>query len=250
MTKGPKKDAAKDSPFAALGVLKARLAAEEEAKARAKAPNAKAAPRPAPRGTSKGVSKPTESGGAGDEVDFHRFMSGVTPLDGKSTRIPRSASQVLPGSRGRIDPRAATDEHEEALDRLRDLVGGGTRFEVSDDGHRVEGRRDDVPPDMMRKLRRGLFPVDARIDLHGLGAEDARKALTEFVRDKRARGERVVLVIHGKGEHSPRGAGILRGEMAAWLSQGAASDSVAAFATADREDGGEGATYVLLRRAS
>jgi DNA-nicking Smr family endonuclease len=64
----------------------------------------------------------------------------------------------------------------------------------------------------------------------------------------RARGERCVLVIHGKGEHSPQGAGVLRGEMAAWLSQGAASEHVAAFTTAGEHDGGEGAVYVLLRR--
>ena len=48
----------------------------------------------------------------------------------------------------------------------------------------------------------------------------------------RSRGERCVLVIHGKGEHSPQGAGVLRGEIAAWLSQSAASEHVAAFATA------------------
>ena len=64
----------------------------------------------------------------------------------------------------------------------------------------------------------------------------------------RARGERCVLVIHGKGEHSPDGIGVLRGEISAWLSQGAASEHVAAFATAARRDGGEGAVYVLLRR--
>jgi DNA-nicking Smr family endonuclease len=57
-----------------------------------------------------------------------------------------------------------------------------------------------------------------------------------------------VLVVHGRGEHSPRGHGILRGEMAAWLSQGSASVHVAAFATAEPQDGGEGAIYVLLVR--
>jgi DNA-nicking Smr family endonuclease len=58
----------------------------------------------------------------------------------------------------------------------------------------------------------------------------------------RARGERCVLVIHGKG------MGVLRGEIAAWLSQGKAKESVLAFATARQEDGGEGAVYVALRR--
>jgi DNA-nicking Smr family endonuclease len=54
--------------------------------------------------------------------------------------------------------------------------------------------------------------------------------------------------VHGKGEHSPRGHAVLRGEIAAWLSQSAASEHVAAFATATDDDGGEGAVYVLLRR--
>jgi DNA-nicking Smr family endonuclease len=54
--------------------------------------------------------------------------------------------------------------------------------------------------------------------------------------------------VTGKGEHSPRGQPVLRGEIAAWLSQGAASEHVAAFSTAVRDDGGEGAVYVLLQR--
>ena len=57
-----------------------------------------------------------------------------------------------------------------------------------------------------------------------------------------------MLVIHGKGSHSPGGSGILRGEIAAWLSQGPASEHIAAFATAQNDDGGEGAVYVMLRR--
>jgi DNA-nicking Smr family endonuclease len=78
--------------------------------------------------------------------------------------------------------------------------------------------------------------------------EEARGQLELFLRTMRARGERCVLVIHGKGEHSPQGAGVLRGEMAAWLSQGPSSRHVAAFVSARGEDGGEGAVYVLLVR--
>jgi DNA-nicking Smr family endonuclease len=86
------------------------------------------------------------------------------------------------------------------------------------------------------------------LDLHGLGAEDARTKMLEFLKTQRTRGERCVLVIHGKGEHSERGNGVLRGEISAWLSQGRAREHVAAFATAREEDGGEGAVYVALRR--
>jgi DNA-nicking Smr family endonuclease len=64
----------------------------------------------------------------------------------------------------------------------------------------------------------------------------------------RERNERMVLVIHGKGAHSPLGLPVLRGEVSAWLSQSTASEHVAAFATASQNDGGTGAVYVLLRR--
>ena len=77
---------------------------------------------------------------------------------------------------------------------------------------------------------------------------EAKTTLTKFLADKRARGERCVLVVHGKGVHSPGGHGVLRGEISAWLSQGRASEYVAAFATATDHDGGEGAIYVLFRR--
>ena len=54
--------------------------------------------------------------------------------------------------------------------------------------------------------------------------------------------------MHGKGKHSPHGHGTLRGEIAAWLSQGRSARYVAAFATAPDELGGEGALVVLLAR--
>jgi DNA-nicking Smr family endonuclease len=174
-------------------------------------------------------------------MSFHRLMSGVVPLE--DTRHGRGAKTP---ERFALARAAQAQEAEGVRDRLRALADA--RFEVSDDGTRVEGRRLDVAPAEVRKLRRGLFPVDARIDLHGMTERDAREAVLEFLRDKRARGERCILVIHGRGAHSPGGKGILRGEVAAWLSQGAASEHVAAFATANPSDGGLGAVYVMLRR--
>lgn len=198
------------------------------------------------------VRRPSPSVPNGDEdaQALQRMMSGVTPLGSKARRIPLT-EQALPVSQ--IDARRALaaaparEEEESVQTHLRALVEGG-RFEVEDDGQRVEGRRAGVPPDVLRKLRRGTWPVDARLDLHGLRAAEAQEALERFLREKRARGERCVLVVHGKGEHSPAGIGVLRGEISAWLSQGRASAHVSAFATARSDDGGEGAVYVLLVR--
>lgn len=231
-----------------LAEMKAKLAAEEtKRQEELKQAGKKPAPPPAPRAP---LPKVTPASAAEDELSFHRMMAGVTPLDGGPARVGKS---VDAGEAKKARPKAeelraqAKTEAEAVRDHLRHLVDDVARFEVTDDGRRVEGRRSDVTPDVVRTLRRGLMPIDARIDLHGLRAEDARDKLVAFLRDKRQNGERCVLVIHGKGDSVP-GAGVLRGEIAAWLSQGAARAHVAAFATARDDDGGEGAVYVALRR--
>lgn len=187
-----------------------------------------------------------------DAFFFSRLMGGVVPLDKDPRgRVHRSAApEGSPASAARPERVAAkqsAQQDDQVRDHLMELVEGAVRFEVLDDGRRLEGRRLDLSPNALRSLRRGELPVDGQVDLHGLSAEDAKAALTDFLRARRARKDRVVLVIHGRGQHSPAGIGVLRGEIAAWLSQDRASQHVAAFATAQEADGGEGALYVLLR---
>lgn len=217
------------SPFAKLAALRASL--PNDARAEAPAP-----PKPAR----------CERVTAEEDVEsFHRLMSGVAPLVDRG-RVPKKGEDV--GRTRLAPPSRAEEEAEQARARLRALVAGDARFEVMDDGRHVEGRRVDVPPAELRKLRCGQRPVDGRLDLHGKTAAEAREEIARFLGAMRARGERCVLLIHGKGKGSPGGSGVLRGEIAAWLSQGPASAHVDAFASADAEDGGEGAVYVQLRR--
>jgi DNA-nicking Smr family endonuclease len=245
--KKDKKDR-KGSPFDALRELKEKLAAEE--KARASTPSKRPAPATPVRPRAKSDAPATGGSPEDDALHFHRLFGGVEPIDRSRGRVPkqrgeRSDAMQIAARRG-----AEVERAENALvhERLRELVEGNARFEVADDGRRVEGRRVDVPMDTLRRLRRGHYPVDAQVDLHGMGIDQARLALEAFLGSNRARGERCVLVIHGKGGHSPQGIGVLRGEMAAWLSQGPASQHVGAFASAAESDGGDGAVYVLLRK--
>ena len=236
-----------NQPFEALKDLKKQLEEKEKA-----AIEAGKKPPPPPRPAAR-ASSSSSSSDEDEAMTFHRMMSGVVPLDAKSARVPQTETvprktQAEIAQKRAAAQTAAVQEAEAVHEHLRSLIEDKARFELSDDGRRVEGRRLDLPPDALRKLRRGLLPIDARLDLHGKRAGDARAEVATFLRDKRARGERCVLVVHGKGEHSPGGVGVLRGEVAAWLSQGSASEHVAAFATATDGDGGEGAIYVLLRR--
>lgn len=234
--------APKESPFFRPFEAVAKKRAEEAEQRAAEASK----PKPKP----VAMPKPIVDPGVSDAVAFEQLMYGVTPLGKKDNqRIPKTAATVAPTQPGKAFVEVRNTDDDAVRDHLRALVDkGADRFEVQDDGRRIEGRRDGVDTRLVRQLRRGELPVDARTDLHGMGAEEARLAVEAFVQKSRARGERTLLIIHGKGAHSPRGDGVLRGEIAAWLSQGKASHHVAAFVTALPEDGGEGALYVLLTR--
>jgi DNA-nicking Smr family endonuclease len=106
------------------------------------------------------------------------------------------------------------------------------------------------------RLRRGAREPDARIDLHGLTAERAHALLDAFVRRALAGGQRVLLVITGKGgRHRPEdapymapGRGVLREAAPKWLRTGPHARHIVGIYEAHRRHGGEGAFYVYLKR--
>jgi DNA-nicking Smr family endonuclease len=240
-------------PFAALRQVSrgaagaARAAASSDARkdtaAAAAAPPASPQPKraPAPQAV-PGAQPPPQRV---DPETFAIYMAGVRVLEDRVNRIPTTASRVERAAQ----PKGPTaDPDDDARARMRSLVVEGIRFETTDDGDRLEGRRLDVDPRELRRLRRARYAIDGTLDLHGLHREDARAAVEAFVRKRQADGDRVVAIVHGKGNHSPRGYAVLRGEIAAWLTQGRVARQVAAFATAPDAEGGAGAVLVLLAR--
>ena len=99
----------------------------------------------------------------------------------------------------------------------------------------------------LARLRKGEWPIERRVDLHGLTSSEARRELASELQDARAAGERCVLVVHGRGLHSEAGP-VLRDGVHAWLAAPPLAAWVMAFASALPRDGGPGASYVLLRR--
>ncbi|MBV8824070.1 MAG: Smr/MutS family protein [Hyphomicrobiales bacterium] len=104
---------------------------------------------------------------------------------------------------------------------------------------------------LKQKLARGREPIDASIDLHGLTQAEAHAALMRFLRNARAGGARLVLVITGKGARSDDFAsdrGVLRRQVPLWLRSTELRDIVIGFDWAHVAHGGEGALYVRIRR--
>jgi len=96
----------------------------------------------------------------------------------------------------------------------------------------------------LKKLRRGDYAPTDRIDLHGLKSASAIATVDRFVSTRRAR-HRVVAIVHGRGLRSTDNVAVLRPKVRAHL---AAHAGVLAYTAAPPSDGGDGVTYVLLKR--
>eukprot|EP01036_Dinobryon_divergens_P045934 gene45934-61401_t len=115
-------------------------------------------------------------------------------------------------------------------------------------------RRDDPiqrlaePPVVFGWFQRRLVQIKGpvQLDLHGLRRDDAREALSSFIRESHKHGIRCVRVVHGKGLGSPGKAPILKSRVHSWLVQ---KKEVLAFVQAKPADGGAGALLVLLMTA-
>ncbi|CAN7223623.1 Smr/MutS family protein [Pseudoduganella sp. LjRoot289] len=102
-----------------------------------------------------------------------------------------------------------------------------------------------VGPDVVKKMRKGHWPVQDELDLHGLNRDAARDALGAFLTRANQRGARCVCVIHGRGFGSRGQEPVLKSMVHSWLVQ----KEVVAFSQARPSEGGEGALIVLLRAA-
>ena len=97
---------------------------------------------------------------------------------------------------------------------------------------------------VIKKLRKGHYGLDAEIDLHGLNSNEAKRQLLNFLVLSVEDGCRCVRVVHGKGYRSPDQFPVLKNNLNQWLRQ---HMDVQAFCSASAKEGGTGALLVLLR---
>ncbi|MFA0812883.1 DNA endonuclease SmrA [Microbulbifer epialgicus] len=135
---------------------------------------------------------------------------------------------------------AATRQSEREMNPL-----SGEYIELVAPWDPIEFKRDGVQNGVYRNLRLGKYTVDARLDLHRHSVEMARSAVVEFVRDCVEADVRCALITHGKGEGRKQPA-LLKSCINHWLPQ---LDQVLAFHSAQKQHGGMGATYLLLRKS-
>lgn len=169
---------------------------------------------------------------------FRRAIGEVEPLNvAERVPLPRVPPSPLP-LQTRLDEEAVLHE------ALSDDYDPESLLDTDDS---LSYCRHGVREEVVRKLRRGAWIVQAQLDLHGMRREEAREALSEFIRESVKRGLRCLRVIHGKGLGSIGREPVLKGKVRAWLVQ---KEEVIAFCQARAHDGGAGAVLVLLQPAS
>jgi len=110
----------------------------------------------------------------------------------------------------------------------------------------VLGRRRTAHSSIIDALEDPKLEVEAECDLHGHTAREAEREVHRFVRKSQQTGKRWVLIIVGKGLHSPGGKGALKDHMVDTLSKRTPSRFILAFRTAPRHLGGTGALVARL----
>ncbi len=165
---------------------------------------------------------------------FARHVGPVTPL------LPQRRADVAPPRPEPLPRQREADERAALQEALSDEVDIESLL-LTDDG--LSFRRSGVGADVVTRLRRGQWAIQSQIDLHGLTREEARTALSDYVRQSRRRGHRCVRVVHGKGLGSPGRQPVLKAKVQRWLAQ---MSDVIAFAQASGPQGGAGALIVLL----
>ncbi len=133
------------------------------------------------------------------------------------------------------------DEQRVLREALSDEFDATTLLDVDD---AMSFRRPGIGTEVTRKLRSGHWSIQRQLDLHGLRSDDAREALSSFIRESHKNGIRCVRVVTGKGLGSPGKTPVLKGKVHSWLIQ---KNQVLAFVQARADEGGAGALVVLLK---
>ncbi|MEO5701421.1 MAG: Smr/MutS family protein [Casimicrobiaceae bacterium] len=211
---------------------------------------------PSPSSTSRAAgSKPASESRPSRVVTPKRAIAGTKHAAGDIDLAAAFADvrRLPPSTRARIErPRPApvptqrlADERDVLLESKYGTEPAPLTWQI---GQELEAGQTFVRPglgtDVLGKLRRGHWSLQAELDLHGHTADEARDVLADFLYEARQRGFRCVRVVHGKGLTSPNREPVLKGKVRQWLAHW---DDVLAYSEAPPHAGGGGAVLILLR---
>jgi DNA-nicking Smr family endonuclease len=173
---------------------------------------------------------------------FLQAVAGVQPLQSSGKKQPKAGVNPFLQAAKRVEEKfLVIDENVflEEIGRLKIDSKFSDNVPNEDELQPLAGNR-------LRQIKRGVVSVNHQLDLHGLSRDEALEALKRFLHSAQKKGQKAVLVITGKGNHSSEEP-VLQQAVASWL-RDAGRTTVLEFAPAPREMGGSGAYVVFLRQ--
>ena len=170
---------------------------------------------------------------ADEDADFRRAVADAEPLEQPKRVVDHRRPAPVPRQRLRDEGAALAES----------LHGPLSVDDALDAGNELAYLREGLQREVLRKLRRGHWVVEAELDLHGMNRHVAAVSVAEFLRHCRRRGRGCVRIVHGKGRGSHQREPVLKGLLRKWLVR----QDVLAFSQAPAPMGGSGAVLVLLK---
>ncbi|MCB2066582.1 MAG: Smr/MutS family protein [Erythrobacter sp.] len=176
---------------------------------------------------------------------WHKLASTVRPMHPAPKRpaAPVNAAAPPPAPPAKQPKKLAARAHPVPLHQ----PAASPPLRPVDGGHGLDSHWE-------RRLSRTSTQPDFTLDLHGCNLEQAHRRLDDGLVQAKAMGARLVLVVTGKPrpvDAADRGErrGAIRAKVLDWLAAGPHGSDIAAVRPAQRRHGGEGAIYLVLRRA-
>lgn len=164
---------------------------------------------------------------------FRREMRGVRPVL-RPNRVDTRPAPPPPIPVQRIE------DERQVIQELAHLAGSPDDVEIEEDHAYL---RPGLARDVLRKLRRAHWVLQAELDLHGMTGDEAAAATVAFIADCARRGLRCLRIVHGQGHGSYKREPVLKGRVRKLLAR---HPSVLAFCEPPLIRGGAGAVIVLL----
>lgn len=178
---------------------------------------------------------------ASDDLElFYQAMSQVE-------RIGTKKQQLLP-EKPAAPVKAVVRKIEEEEQKLFLEVIDGMKLDVrfTDEIPDTPAPARQFSSSRLKQLRRGTIRLDYELDLHGLTRDEALDAIAMFIGGAFRRQQQAVLVITGRGNHSPEEP-VLKKAVEKWLRE-TGKEMIAEFLQAPRQLGGDGAIVVFMKK--
>ena len=183
------------------------------------------------------------------EDDFRALMGDVTPIKQQGPSHRKVSSAIDQASLAtRREAATAVQQQAAAL--------GDEGFELLGSEQSLTYFRSGLDKATVRRLSHGHIRPSITIDLHGYDIERARDLVWRALLEAQKHNDRCILIVHGKagtgyrddkGDLQDTGTALIKSHVNHWLQQ---VNEVLAFCSAQPQDGGTGAIYVLIKKSN